>query len=774
MRNIGFIAKRELGTFFNSAVAYIVVVLFLVTTGALFWLSFFQQISVLSMRSYFDLAPLFLAFFAPAITMGLFANERRSGTLELLQTMPVTNFEIVAGKFLASLGLLSVVFITTLPYALTLSLLGPLDWGAVVAGYGGLLLLGATYLAIGVMTSSFTRDQVVAILLGFSICFFLYLIDQLAGPSTGASTRVLEYFSTRYHFQNIARGVIDTRDVAYYLSLIAICLSIASVSLGWKRAWRPRTIVPVVATLAAAIMLNVICLKLPARFDLTETQMFTLSQTSKDAVAALSEPVYVDVFLSTDMPPPFHNLEQNVNDLLVEYAAASNGNLNFRIIMADNNDPESEQSAKTLGIEKVGIGQQNENEISLRAVYKAVAFTSGKRTEIIPDLHATGYAEYDHFEYEFTRALLNLGRTAPQKVGMVTQLGGPADHPQAVESLRGVFKQLYGDLIQIESIVLGKTEHVPDDISALVFLNISGNLNDRAKFALDQFIARGGNVGWYQSASARSPDGPPRRPLSTNVNELFTHYGLRHNFDVALDRTNAIALQVQTAEHGLVRVSHPGTFTLTDLDRTLPFTHGVGALVFPIPSTISITKEAADNKDLQITELVKTAPTASLRSTPPAHLEYEYFANPAAGEESGSFLVAAAIAGIVPSYYQNNPLPQGIREDALVKNRQSARLLVVGSGEFLSPIPEIGYDQRLAGMGAQFFIGSVEWLVQQNSLSSIRAKSLPRLIGEVPREIQTHIQFINISTVPCLFAAIGTIMMIRRRKRKERIAKATA
>lgn len=774
MRNVGFIAKRELGTFFNSPVAYIVVVLFLVTTGALFWLSFFQQISVLSMRSYFDLAPLFLAFFAPAITMGLFANERRSGTLELLQTMPVTNFQIVAGKFLASLALLGVVFVTTLPYALTLSLLGPLDWGAVAAGYGGLLLLGATYLAIGVMTSSFTRDQVVAILLGFSICFFLYLIDQLAGPSTGASARALEYFSTRHHFQNIARGVIDTRDVAYYLSLIAISLSIASLSLGWKRTFQPHKIVPVITTLTAAIVLNMICLKLPARFDLTENKMFTLSQTSKDAVAALQEPIYVDVFLSTNMPPPFHNLEQNINDLLSEYAAASNGNLNFRILMAENNDPETEQAARALGIEKVGIGQQNENEISLRAVYKAVAFTSGKRTETIADLQATGQAEYDNFEYEFTRALLNLRRTQPQKIALVTQLGGPADHPQAIESLRAVFKQLYGDLIHVEPIVLDKSDHVPDDIAALVFLNISGTLNDRAKFALDQFIARGGNVGWYQSASERSPEGQPRKPLSTNLNELFTHYGLHHNFDVALDRTHAIALQVQTAEHGLVHVSHPASFALTDMDRTLPFTHGLGALVLPAPSTISITPDAADNKDLQIVELIKTAPTASRRTAPPTQLEYEYFVNPTRDEEPGSFLVAAAIAGIVPSYYQNNPLPQGIREDALVKNRQSARLLVVGSGEFFSPMPEIGYDQRLAGMGAQFFIGSVEWLVQQNALTSIRAKSMPRLIGEVPREIQTHIQFINIATVPCFFAAIGSIMMIRRRKRKERITKITA
>ncbi|MBA2662092.1 MAG: ABC transporter permease subunit [Bradymonadaceae bacterium] len=235
MHNVAFVMKRELGSYFNSVVAYIVVILFLMITGALFWLSFFQEINVLSLRSFFDQAPLFLAFFAPAITMGLFATEKRSGTLELLMTMPISNFQIVLGKFLASVVLLAVVLLMTLPYAVTLSRLGPLDWGSVWAGYIGLLLLGSSYCAIGIMASSWTRDQVVAILLAFSICFFLYLVNQLVGQPTGTMARVVEYMSTSYHFQNIARGVVDTRDVFYYFSLIGVSLVVATTSIGARR-----------------------------------------------------------------------------------------------------------------------------------------------------------------------------------------------------------------------------------------------------------------------------------------------------------------------------------------------------------------------------------------------------------------------------------------------------------------------------------------------------------------------------------------------------------
>lgn len=240
MKNIGFIYKRELSAYFNSIVAYIVVILFLIITGALFWLSYFQEVNVLSMRSFFAQAPLFLAFFAPAITMGLFAEEKRSGTLELLMTMPVRDFDIVAGKFLAAVTLLAVVFVMTLVYPLSLSQLAQahqtsLDWGSVWAGYLGLLLLGASYAAIGLMTSSWTKDQVVAILGAFSICFALYVIDQLVGHSSGFSTRIAEYLSTNYHFENLARGVIDSRDVIYYLSLIGVCLVVTQSSLAARR-----------------------------------------------------------------------------------------------------------------------------------------------------------------------------------------------------------------------------------------------------------------------------------------------------------------------------------------------------------------------------------------------------------------------------------------------------------------------------------------------------------------------------------------------------------
>lgn len=230
------IAQRELRGYFTSVTAYIVIVLFLLIAGGLFWLDFFNASTTeLSMRRFFGNAPYFLAFFAPALSMGLLSEEQRSRTLELLMTLPVTDFQVVLGKFLAATGLLAVVLLSTLPYPLSLAQMGRFDWGPAIGGYVGLLLLGASYIAIGVLISSLTRDQIVSVLVTFFACFVLGIVGQVASYIDGPLAALLRAISTSGHFENVARGVIDTRDVVYYLSLITLALGGATVSLSRRR-----------------------------------------------------------------------------------------------------------------------------------------------------------------------------------------------------------------------------------------------------------------------------------------------------------------------------------------------------------------------------------------------------------------------------------------------------------------------------------------------------------------------------------------------------------
>jgi ABC-2 type transport system permease protein len=230
------IARREFASYFNSPIAYFVIFLFLLVSGWMFFdnLFLFNQTTL---REFFGLAPFLFVFFAPAITMRLIAEERRTGTIEMLFTLPVRDVDVVLGKFLAATGFFWLTILLSLMVPYSVSQIGDLDMGPVVGGYLGLMLLGAAYLAIGLMASAWTKSQMIAFLCGMVICLILNVIDrkvELVPPSVGL---VLQGLSPSYHFRNIARGVVDLRDILYFFSLIGGCLLIAVRSLE-SRQWR--------------------------------------------------------------------------------------------------------------------------------------------------------------------------------------------------------------------------------------------------------------------------------------------------------------------------------------------------------------------------------------------------------------------------------------------------------------------------------------------------------------------------------------------------------
>ena len=230
------ISRREIRTYFNSPVAYIVVPVFVIITGYLFFTQLFLEKQA-DMRGFFNIMPLLFMFLIPAITMSLLADEKSSGTLELLITMPVRDSEVVLGKFLAAMALLCTAIGLTLVFAITVKSLGPLDRGPTIGGYLGLVLMGGAYVSIGVMASALTRNSIVSFIVAFAISFALYLLGRLTQFLPQALQKLVAYLSIDGHFENIGRGVIDTRDLIYYFSVMVVCLLIATLSLESRR-WR--------------------------------------------------------------------------------------------------------------------------------------------------------------------------------------------------------------------------------------------------------------------------------------------------------------------------------------------------------------------------------------------------------------------------------------------------------------------------------------------------------------------------------------------------------
>ena len=221
--NTGKVFKREFRALFVSPVAYIIMALFLVTAGWFFFSTYFL-LNQVNMRRFFSLLPLILTFTIPALTMRVFSEEYRSGSYEILMTLPLSRLEVVLGKYFSSLAMVLVMMVPTLLYPFIVGMTGDLDMGPVIGGFVGALFLAAAYTAIGVLASSLTHNQVVAFIISVAVCFFLYILNSMLILVPPFLTGFFQYLSSSYHFESIAKGLIDSRDLVYFLSIITAAL----------------------------------------------------------------------------------------------------------------------------------------------------------------------------------------------------------------------------------------------------------------------------------------------------------------------------------------------------------------------------------------------------------------------------------------------------------------------------------------------------------------------------------------------------------------------
>ncbi len=231
------LSKKEFKGYFQSPAAYIVLIVFLVYSGWFFTSRLFI-INQAELRTLFEYIPMIFLFFIPAITMGTLAREKNSGTIELLSTLPLKESHIVLGKFFGALGLVTVGLLFTLIHFFTIVLLGSnIDFGAIFTGYLGLFLLGASFSAIGVFASCLTKNQIIAFIISFMIVFFFFSVEGMLIFMPASMTPFFQYLSITYHLRNVSHGVIDTRNIVYFVSLTFLFLRLAFFTLE-SRKWK--------------------------------------------------------------------------------------------------------------------------------------------------------------------------------------------------------------------------------------------------------------------------------------------------------------------------------------------------------------------------------------------------------------------------------------------------------------------------------------------------------------------------------------------------------
>ena len=356
------ITKKELKAYFGSPMAALFIGAFLIAAlFSFFWLETFFARNTADIRPLFRWMPILMIFLVGTLTMRQWSEEQRAGTMEILMTLPVKLWQLVLGKFLAVLALVAIALALTLGLPITVSLLGNLDWGPVFGGYLGALLMASSYIAIGLFISSRTSNQIVAMIMTVLLASFFYIIGSTGitnfmGNSTAEIFRAL---GTGSRFTSIERGVIDLRDVFYYVSLSTFFLILNGISLdrkrwskgantrGYRQAIICATVLIALNLLAANLWLNKVN---NARLDLTENQEYSLSQTTRDLVNNLPDPLILRGYFSEKTHPLLSPLVPRIKDMLREYGIASNGHVQVSFV-----DPKYDEKMEAEANQEFGI-----------------------------------------------------------------------------------------------------------------------------------------------------------------------------------------------------------------------------------------------------------------------------------------------------------------------------------------------------------------------------------------------------------------------------------
>jgi ABC-type uncharacterized transport system involved in gliding motility auxiliary subunit/ABC-type transport system involved in cytochrome c biogenesis permease component len=495
MRNVLIIGRREFSGYFVTPLAYVFIFIFLVLAGVLtFYLGGFYERAQADLEPFFSLHPWLYLLLIPALSMRTWAEEKRSGSIELLLTHPVRLIEAVLGKFLATWGMAALALALTFPLWITVNYLGEPDNGAILAGYIGSLLMAGGFLAIGSCMSALTASQVVAFILAVVVSLlFLFsgsplLLDAFRSYAPAPFVDAIASLSFLTHFQSIMKGVVDLRDIVFFATVIAVFLAATAIVLGgWRRAGRVEIAVLAVVFLAVTMLSNVLLRGL--RLDLTEHDQYTLAEGSRRIVGALEEPINLYFYYSREAArgyPQLATYGAQVRDFLEELAARSRGKLQLSVIdpqpFSEDEDRAAELGVRALpapsaGAPPIYFGLAATNATDGR---EAISFFDPQREEFL--------------EYDVVKLIQQLSVTEKPVVGWISGLPmTPTYDPQTGRMREPNFlflqaQQLF-DLRQLEPTIGA----IDPAIDMLVLVHPK-RLAPSTLFAIDQFALRGGRV----------------------------------------------------------------------------------------------------------------------------------------------------------------------------------------------------------------------------------------------------------------------------------------
>lgn len=732
MRGVLTVARRELRGYFDQPTAYVLIVAFLAISLFLAFRTMYAA-QVASLRPIFDLLPMLFAVFIPAATMRTLAEERRGKTLDWLLAQPITEPELVVGKFLGCWAFVLLALAGTLPTAFGVVWVSEADPGIVLAQYIGGALLAGQLTALGVWASSITRNQITAFIVGAAAAFVLFLIGlpivQIGLPPFVAGG--VAQLSVVTHFENVARGVIDLRDVLYFVSTACVFLALALTAVGGERLSRSRPDfgrlrLGSAVIVGLVIVLNLVGSRIRGRIDLTTDNLYTLSAGSRDLLEDLDDIVQVKLYASSELPPEVQLQLRDVRDLLADMRRASNGNL-----LVSDLDPERDEDvaaeAAELGIFPVEFNVLRDDNFEVRQGYYGLAVVYADDSEVTPVIQRT-----DDLEFRLASQIYRMTNTERMGIGFVSGFGAKtaAQIPGLRESL--------ADRYDFRSLDVAGDSSASISVDSTRVLVIAGATQPLDSAALDRvraFVDAGGATLMLMEPIVLNPQSPMPMPAISGLEPLVEERGI--TIEPGLVADMASSERVSLGQRGLFNVIAP--YPLWPITRPAgdhAITNGLNALTLGWGSALMIGDDADG-----VTPLWQTTESAAINPlNAPILPDQDWLFEP---EELGVRTVAAAV---LP--------PEGDTR---------GRMIVVGDVSFAEP----NYMQSNPG-NLLFLANAVDWLAQDEALIGIRSKNRtpPSLVFESDG-VRNVLKWGNQVGVPLLFVLIGFARVTGRRRRAE-------
>ncbi len=613
MNQIKALIEKEFRLFFNSAIGYVFLVVFLSFSGWMFFRTFFL-IGQTDMRDFFLFLPWSLLFLIPAFTMRSWAEEFRSGTIESLFTSGIKPFKIIAGKLIAIILFLILALVLTLPFTFSVAFMGNLDWGVVLISYLGVFLLGVSYILIGLLVSAMTQNQIVSFLISLLFCFIFYILGEsfITIFFPGFFGEILHSIGLGAHYKSMIRGVIDTRDILFYLSFITILLTANMAVLSgrfWPRKHYWRGIISLV--LVIVFVTNLGGRFVFARFDGTENKNYTISNATKNILQNMEKPVVIKAFISKNIPAQVQTIARDVRDILDEYKARGGNNLSVEVLDPMTND-DSRKLAQNFGIPplQLQVIERDQQQVVKAYLGIAIAYENQDAEEFADRFEKFEtlpiVTNISDFEYQLTSAIKKTSSEKLPVIGFLTDHG-----TRTLSDLRDRFGKDEGEDVPIRDL-LRKNYEVRDisfadedfdeKLSELVTLIIIGpmeNFSDDEATKIHKFLETknviflADKINIVQNITQNS---------FTDFSNILSPFGLSAKPSLVADAINA---NVNFGSN-FFTVSRPYPFWIkaNNLSVDNAITRDLSSIIFPWISPIGIFKK----EDVKVEILAKTSP----------------------------------------------------------------------------------------------------------------------------------------------------------------------